>query len=523
MKRTIVFAAAAALSAVAPVVAAAPAAANRTTSGTLRLGSGRTVLEVRRAPQAKAAEGMQPVEQLKSYPYPRPRLAGFSPLVAITTSSKRKSAGGLDFEHTLESTYTCNANSLPGVQCGSLNPPASQNYVVGFADTGSDGDLMFGASAGTLGVVGSYLTNNVIPLGGVGGEVFALVSQPIGIYAQGLSAVGPTGILNVSAMVGHANVAAVVGPAFDCGTEAIAAAVGTPLLAFYNMVIRVDQPRSLALGGRVYRGPDVTLQSPAAPLPAPSHLIPIVVVGGLGSPVTTASYFPDFEDLETPLFPTLLSIPGGLPTGGLFYTELNVLQGQPSPTNPTQRMFAVVDTGAQSSIMSSTMAARLSLPLTPDFTLAVCGIGGLVEDVPGYYVDYVKINALGGALEFSHVPFVVLDLPSSSGGVLDGVLGMNFFWNRNIVFQPSLSGSGFVHVSDPVPFAYSDTEPDFDVDGDDSVFLLACLGGSGAPTVGPECDMFDADADGDVDLADYSRHAQCFSGADTDAVPNCGN
>ena len=45
-------------------------------------------------------------------------------------------------------------------------------------------------------------------------------------------------------------------------------------------------------------------------------------------------------------------------------------------------------------------------------------------------------------LEFSHVPFIVLDMESSEGGALDGILGMNFFWNRNIVLEPTTTGGG---------------------------------------------------------------------------------
>ena len=151
--------------------------------------------------------------------------------------------------------------------------------------------------------------------------------------------------------------------------------------------------------------------------------------------------------------PTLLSMmPESILTfGGAFFADIGVLEGEPGSTNPIQTIRVLVDTGAQSSIISPTVAANLSLPTEPDFTVDVCGVGGTVEDVPGYYIDYVKISALGGALEFSTAPVVVIDLQSPEGGSLDGVLGMNFFWNRNIVFDPSLTVSSFIHVSDPVP------------------------------------------------------------------------
>lgn len=150
-------------------------------------------------------------------------------------------------------------------------------------------------------------------------------------------------------------------------------------------------------------------------------------IGGI-SPVTTCSYYPDFEDLITPIAPTQLSFtPLSFPTGGVFFSNVQALMGEPSPTNFPITMRLMVDTGAQASIISPAMAAELNLPLDPDFTISACGIGGIIEGIPGYFIDYVKINAFGGALEYSRAPFVVLDLLSPEGGALDGVLGMNFF------------------------------------------------------------------------------------------------
>ena len=141
--------------------------------------------------------------------------------------------------------------------------------------------------------------------------------------------------------------------------------------------------------------------------------------------------------------------------------------------NAVQPMKVMVDTGAQTSIITPAMAANLSLPLDGDFTVNVCGVGGLEPNVPGYYVDYVKINALGGALEFSNAPFVMIDLPiqDASGNFLDGVLGMNFFWNRNVIFAPNLFGSGFMEVSEPISYGNAD----FNFDGDVNLIDFSML------------------------------------------------
>jgi acetyltransferase-like isoleucine patch superfamily enzyme len=443
-------------------------------------------------------------------------LVGFSPLIAITTSDARRPRFDDDYEHDLQFSYTGSA----------LNYPADANFVIGFLDSGANVDLAAGSFAETLGLTGSYLTDNTITIGGVGDPISAVVSQPIAFFAAGLSAVDPSGALDLNAVVGHSNVSIVVAPPVDCGTgEVLTAVIGTPFMAFYNSVVRVDTPRAVTIGGETFTAPDVQIQTPFDELPFFAHAI-AMEFGGEFPVVTTASYWPnlfDLEDQETPLIPTALSLAAGLiPTGGGFFSTILVREGEEGGDNPAQPMRVLVDTGAQSSIMSRRMAANLSFPLDPDFTVDVCGVGGLVEGVAGYYVDYVKINAWGGALQFSKAPFVVLDLLSPEGGILDGILGMNFFWNRNVIFEPALGSSGFFHVSDAVPFAYGDFDVDLDVDAADAADFTSCVSGPALGALQPICDHIDSDDDGDVDLDDFRWLQLCFSAAGIEADPYCG-
>ncbi|MHC5119596.1 MAG: aspartyl protease family protein, partial [Planctomycetota bacterium] len=275
--------------------------------------------------------------------------------------------------------------------------------------------------------------------------------------------------------------------------------------SFYTTVIRNDYIHTINVDGQDISGPDVQILEQDDPsIPEYSRKISLNF-SGLAE---TASYYM-FPFLSTsPDYPTLLSLsPDTLPTGGKFITTLYVLEGEPSPLNVVQPMRVMVDTGAQSSIITPSMAANLSLPLEGDFLVDVCGVGGLVPDVPGYYVDYVKINALGGAMEFSNAPFVVIDLPlqDAAGNPLDGVLGMNFFWNRNIVFAPNLSGSGFLHVSDPIPYGNADFNFDGDVNlVDFSMLASAWLSQSPEPEYLPVCDLF---LDSKIDMKDFQAFA----------------
>jgi hypothetical protein len=437
---------------------------------------------------------------------PEPPMGGFSPLIAVVTSD-RHSSDDFDWEHVLVSSYV----GKP------LNAPAEKNFVIGVLDTGSVADLAAGDSAQILGLKGSYLTTNTIPIAGINGTTDTQITQPIGVFVAGLSAIKPDGQLDLSKLVGHTNVCALASPAIECDNgEEVRASIGTPLLAFYTTIIRVDQPRRVVVRGQTFIGPDIQItDSYTPPTSVYRHKIPMEL-GGM-EPVATASYyaFPDlsgdWEDILgdwLPLTPTMLSMAGGdLPMGGSFFADVGLLQGQAGPLNALQTVRLMVDTGSQSSFISSNIAAKLNLPLEPDFTAQVCGVGGLAE-VPGYYIDYVRINALGGAMEFAHVPFVVIDMDSPEGGSLDGVIGMNLFWNRNVVIEPTTTGTGFLYISDPVPYACADLNGDGVVDGQDfAIFAAAWQTTPADPAWNPQCDFF---TDGVIDARDLGAFVDAW-------------
>ena len=479
----------------------APAPIPRQDTG-IRLSSGLRIVSVHASAKAPETSGATRISSQAGSRI-QPPMAGFTPLIAIATSDKR-SADDFDFEHALTNSYV----GRP------LNAPAEDNFVIGILDTGSVVDLAAGESAEILGLKGRYLTATDFPIGGVSGQMDTKITQPIGIFAAGLGAVQANGKLDLSQLVGHTNVAALAASAITCDNgEEVSAIVGTPMLAFYTTVIHVDQPRKVTVRDKTHIGPDIEILDFYAPSTQEyRHRIPIEL-GGL-SPMSTASYyaFPDLSDWENildvwePIIPTLLSMMAlSLPTGGAFFTELQVVHGEPGALNPLQTMRVLIDTGAQSSIMSSNVAARLNLPLEPDFTVQICGIGGVTE-APGYYVDYVRINAMGGALEYGHVPFVVLDMESPEGGPLDGVLGMNFFWNRNVVLEPTVGGSGFLHVSEPVPYAFIDLNLDDVVDLTDfAIFASAWHAAPADPTWNGRCDFFADEVIDDRDLQAFTE------------------
>jgi len=483
-----------------PVVGFCGSSAPARNVPSIRLSNGLKIVSVQASPETDDLPvGLTAASETTDHP--RPPLAGFQPLVAITTSN-RKNSDDFDWEHKLEDGYV-------GVP---LNPPADENYVIGILDTGAAVDLVTAPYAETLGLVGSYLTGNEQEIGGAGGVMAAEVTKPMGVFAAGLGAVGADGRLDLARVSGHTNVSALVTPVIACGTEEVTAVLGNPLLAFRSTEIRVDTPRGIRMGDKAYVGPDIVIHSTYTPAASEfPRRIPIEL-GGF-SPVTTAGYYAMFDPFD-PLWeviPTqataLTMFALSIPTGGGFFTEIGVLEGEPGPLNPIENLRVMLDTGAQASILHPNIAAKLNLPVEPDFVTESCGIGGRVE-VPGYYIDYVRINAWGGALEYSHVPFVVLEFQSPEGGPLDGVLGMNFFWNRNVVLEPSITGGGFLHVSDPVPYAFIDLNFDGVVDVSDfAIFASAWRAQAESPAWNGLCDFY---TDGVIDARDFEAFVDAW-------------
>ena len=69
----------------------------------------------------------------------------------------------------------------------------------------------------------------------------------------------------------------------------------------------------------------------------------------------------------------------------------------------------------------------------PEFTISIVGSGGVLNDIPGFFVEEFTIEALGGSVTANNVPVIVLDVvdPSDPGNVVSGIVGTNLFDGRN--------------------------------------------------------------------------------------------
>ncbi|MEP0844276.1 MAG: retroviral-like aspartic protease family protein, partial [Phycisphaerae bacterium] len=414
------------------------------TSVDLRLGGGMRIVRVRPAAGGEEAVrrlvavsarhgGQEGPDVQPLVTYARPPLFGFLPRLAVMLTNKKKRDFDQDMTHVLAQA------SPPGTDIGSpLNPPAEEHFVIGVLDSGANAHVIAEPYATELGLTWPYLTETPFSTEGVGGSLDGVLSYPIGLFVAGLDAVAPDGRLDVLRTVGHYNVSVIATDELNCGQgESLSALVGDPLLTFYKSIIRISQPRVVEVGGVEYGSPDVQLVStiPSGTLSQFPRSVPLTYSGQL--PPQSCSYgwtlADDGPDLTTPSFPSVLSYMALLEEGGLYLVNVGMVQGEPGPLNPLQTFKFILDTGAQATLITENTAANLGLDLfDPHFTVDVCGVGGLVSGIPGFFIDYVRINSSGpatGLLEYEHAPVIVLNLPAGAGAAIGGLLGMNFFWN----------------------------------------------------------------------------------------------
>ena len=178
-----------------------------------------------------------------------PPIDGFVPWVVAIVTDER----GEELELEAIPMTTIIGNYPPGV-----NPQT--DYAVGILDTGASISLMANADAVRAGMFAGppnldLVSDNTISISGVTGSAYIWVSQPLGLYIDGLGAVSPSGLLNTSGVVGEVNVAIGVGQASSIG---LPTAIGTPLSVFYTAHFRNDQQISITHGAEQYTGPAIT-------------------------------------------------------------------------------------------------------------------------------------------------------------------------------------------------------------------------------------------------------------------------
>lgn len=358
-----------------------------------------------------------------------PPIDGFVPWIAVSVTNARSDEGELE----AVTEYSINGNYLTGT-------PES-DYAIGIYDTGASAHLMGNEAATLAGLFNADLvTSNISVVSGVTGDTEVWISQPIGIFIDGLGAIEPNGfLLDRSGMLGQSNVAIAVGQGYD--PIDLPTAIGSPLSVYFTAVFNNETQITRTHDENDFTAPDIRIYPQDDPcIPSYANKIPLEL-RPLGGVSVQYLFEIDFDLQFTPTSPSVII--GNFSQSIFFVSSVDLYKGSHSAIDKTRFMF---DTGAQITVIGSRVAARLALdPASPDFEVEIQGVTGDTIMAPGFYVDAIDIPALGEWLSFTNAPVVLLDVPSPEGGTVDGIIGMNLFTDLNFV----LRGGGLFLQDDP--------------------------------------------------------------------------
>jgi len=380
-----------------------------------------------------------------------PPIAGFVPWVVVGLTNKR--AGELELD-AVPSTYVIG---------NYLTESPLTNYAIGIFDTGAGTSILSYTDASRVGLYDyrpDLITESTVQIAGVTGIVSIRVSQPLGLFVAGLEALDPnTLLLNDSLMVGQTNVSIGVGDLFE--SPAVPTAIGSPLSVFFTTVFYNDTPVTVVRDGNEYTGPAIYLYDQFDPaIPDFPNTIPMQLrpVGAVAVQYIPNVFIDPFDPLwGSPMNPSVIM--GTLTGQSLFFVDSVDLSHNGRPA--LDKDGFMFDTGAQVSVISQALAARLGLdPDNPDFEVEIRDVTGEMTIQPGFYVDSLQIVASPQWLTYTNVPLVMLDVASPEGGYLDGIIGMNLMINFNF----ALHGGGMAGQDPPrVEFEWIAARPTADI------------------------------------------------------------
>ncbi|MEM9353330.1 MAG: retropepsin-like aspartic protease [Planctomycetota bacterium] len=364
---------------------------------------------------------------------------GFLPFAGITLTDEFKSGdvfGAADF------FFTDTETSLVGSK---LTGASGEYFDLALVDTGAVTHILNAEASGSAGfdIDGNGFDGlGVQQIGGATGVINLGVNNPHGFFAAGLAdRTGAGAALDFpdSAFRGQSSFATLSAPpAFE-----LPSILGLPMAAQHQLVIRNDQPQIFEYQGRTVRSPQVEftdLGSTTHGIVRRSALKLRPGIGFVQGPIYVQSLdLLGFEPLhENPTTPSLIE------NGGLLIDVDMTRDGD--AIDDKEFLF---DTGADFTVVSQQTAVRLGFdPVldTPDFIVQVEGSGGIQDGIPGFVVDTLRLDTVGGSFELTNVPVAVLDVtnPTDPGNIVDGILGMHAFVGRNIAIDttPSIGQGG---------------------------------------------------------------------------------
>jgi hypothetical protein len=375
---------------------------------------------------------VRPQPLLTAFPLQSPPINGFVPTVIV---------GLTDEQDPDDISFSSQPSSGDGATTPGGNPlpvGSPQRYFTATFDSGASTHLLSWQMWDALDLEGANRAGGyTAELQGANGSEEVEISDALGVYMTGLgnaSASGSTISVKPGTMRGQWNTSLVS----TYEPSILPNIIGSPMLARNQVVIRNTQPKHLTVGAETIDSPQVSLKNLNATLPN-SHWVRLTLSPESPNGVAANStYFPSLDNFnnwaDNPVAPTfwaaLMCNAGGGHTAGTFSNQ--------------KFLF---DTGAQVTVLSQDTAASVGFysagpnPTTPDFFVEVAGVGGQVENIPGFYMQSLTLPTNGGPITWNNVPVIVYDLidPSDGVGYVPGIIGMNLFTDRDIIVNGGLS------------------------------------------------------------------------------------
>lgn len=389
-------------------------------------------------------------------------LGGFIPFVGIGMTNESKTLDDLDL-----GSIPFIADAEYSVGAPLLGAGGTPHFEMALLDTGAATHIITHEAFLGFDIEGAGLRGeNIQQIGGATGFVDLEINDAAGIYTAGLgdrTGAGAKLTMNANAMRGQSSFATLTAPEEEWKLPNI---LGLPMAAHHAISIRNDQPQIFQHQGRTVRSPNVKfIDLGTGASEGISRRAPLILNPGIGFIQGPQYVFNlGIDDIFTgggeiaindnPASPSVVQDTNG--NGGGLYLDVDMANG----TRSFEDRKMLFDTGADLTVVSQITAARLGFDAVldkPDFVLEVEGSGGVSTGVPGFYVDELNIDTVGGTFTLQNVPIAVLDVtnPNDPGNVIDGIIGMHLFTGRNLVIDANPSrGQGGVgpslYIGNPV-------------------------------------------------------------------------
>ena len=340
-----------------------------------------------------------------------PPINGFIPQVVMGLTNQADSDPDTDLYAAQETVLNAGSTPTAGVSTAGnpkrwLPSTAGVKYTIATFDTGSQAYIVSYNDVNMFGLTGNFQSGYSAEIGGASGTEEADITNPIGVYFAGLDQASN----NAGAVVATGTMAGQYGAAILTATtpdSALPNFVVAPVVAQYQVAISNSQPQALTVGATTYRSPKVSFTSLSGNPALPSNYYRMTLDATSPAGVSPyASYLPTID------YGTLTEVP----TTPTFWMSLFANVSGTHGGNAVSAQPFSFDTGSQVTVFSEDTAAEYGFytggpnPSTPDFTVEVAGVGGTSE-VPGFYVDSLKVLTNGGYVTWNHVPVLVIDLP----------------------------------------------------------------------------------------------------------------